>query len=213
VIAPSFLSVPGLVDIFDNHGIKVAVQNVSADEMGAFTGEVAAIQVKEIGAEYAIIGHSERRQYFGETDEGVNKKVKKVLENDIIPVICIGETFDQQEAGETEDVLSGHIERALADVDIKKNKIILAYEPVWAIGTGKVPTKDDIEKSLQIIEGKLAIMYSDFGREDLVILYGGSVKPENIAEFVGDDLFDGALVGGASLDKEKFIKMVEIISK
>jgi triosephosphate isomerase (TIM) len=213
VIAPSLLSVPGAVQATQDSDIKISVQNISERDLGAFTGETGIEQLFGFNIKYAIVGHSERRQYFGETDDLVNKKTKKLLKSNITPIVCIGETLAEEEGGETKEVLSSQIELAFEGVDLKQDKIILAYEPVWAIGTGKIPGREDLENVLQIIEGTLSSVCEDFSREDIGLLYGGSVKPENILEFVNDELFDGVLVGGASLDEDKFIDMVKTIEK
>ena len=191
--------------------IHVGAQNVFYEDKGAYTGEVSAPMLKSINTEYVIIGHSERRKYFNETDEIVNKKVKKALEHDLKPIVCVGETLEEKEAGKTIDIITSQVEKALAGLTTADlNNIIVAYEPIWAIGTGKTATKEDAENSIRAIREKIN---SIFGTDDVTILYGGSVKPENAKDLFSMPDIDGALVGGASLKADSFAGIVDGFQK
>ena len=191
--------------------IHVGAQNVFYEDKGAYTGEVSAPMLKSINTEYVIIGHSERRKYFNETDEIVNKKVKKALEHDLKPIVCVGETLEEKEAGKTIDIITSQVEKALAGLKTADlNNIIVAYEPIWAIGTGKTATKEDAENSIKAIREKIN---SIFGTYDVTILYGGSVKPENAKDLFSMPDIDGALVGGASLKADSFAGIVDGFQK
>jgi triosephosphate isomerase len=191
--------------------IHVGAQNVFYEDKGAYTGEVSAPMLKSINTEYVIIGHSERRKYFNETDEIVNKKVKKALEHDLKPIVCVGETLEEKEAGKTIDIITSQVEKALAGLTTADlNNIIVAYEPIWAIGTGKTATKEDAENSIKAIREKIN---SIFGTYDVTILYGGSVKPENAKDLFSMPDIDGALVGGASLKADSFAGIVDGFQK
>ena len=186
--------------------IHVGAQNVFYEDKGAYTGEVSATMLKSINTEYVIIGHSERRRYFNETDEIVNKKAKKALENGLKPIICVGETLDEKEQGQAIEVITNQVAKALKDLTIKDlSNTIIAYEPIWAIGTGKTATKEDAESSIKSIREKIK---SIFNTDDVSILYGGSVKPENAKELFSMPNIDGALVGGASLKADSFAGIV-----
>ena len=191
--------------------IHVGAQNVFYEDKGAYTGEVSAPMLKSINTEYVIIGHSERRKYFNETDEIVNKKVKKALEHNLKPIVCVGETLEEKEAGKTIDIITSQVEKALAGLTTADlNNIIVAYEPIWAIGTGKTATKEDAENSIKAIREKIN---SIFGTDDVTILYGGSVKPENAKDLFSMPDIDGALVGGASLKADSFAGIVDGFQK
>lgn len=186
--------------------IHVGAQNVFYEDKGAYTGEVSATMLKSINTEYVIIGHSERRRYFNETDEIVNKKVRKALENGLKPIICVGETLEEKEQGKAIEVITNQVAKALKDLTIKDlSNTIIAYEPIWAIGTGKTATKEDAESSIKSIREKIK---SIFNTDDVSILYGGSVKPENAKELFSMPNIDGALVGGASLKADSFAGIV-----
>ena len=186
--------------------IHIGAQNMHYEESGAFTGEVSADMLTSIECEYVIIGHSERRQYFNETDESVNLKVKTALKHGLKPIICVGENLEQREAGEAKKVVNTQITKDLDGLTLEDlSNIIIAYEPIWAIGTGKTATKEDAEEVIKAIRDIIReIFYSD----DVPILYGGSVKPENAQELFTMPNIDGGLVGGASLDPEVFEKIV-----
>ena len=189
--------------------IKIGAQNMHWEEKGAYTGEVSAQMLKSIGVEYVIIGHSERRQYFAETDETVNKKVKSALAVGLKPIICVGETLEQRESGQTEAIVTSQIEKALEGVSTEDlEKIIVAYEPIWAIGTGKTATSEDANNSIKAIRNKIREIYGEEISQNVMILYGGSVKSTNARELFETSDIDGALVGGASLKADEFAKIV-----
>lgn len=192
-----------------NTNIKIGAQNMHWEEKGAYTGEVSGQMLKSIGVEYVIIGHSERRQYFAETDETVNKKVKAALVNELKPIICVGETLEQREAGEAETVITKQTMLALEGLSKEQMaNIILAYEPIWAIGTGKTATSEDANNSIKAIRNKVEELYGREIAEEVIILYGGSVKAENAKELFSTTDIDGGLVGGASLKVEEFSKII-----
>ena len=189
--------------------IKIGAQNMHWEEKGAYTGEVSAQMLKSIGVEYVIIGHSERRQYFAETDESVNKKIKSALACDLKPIVCVGETLKQREDGQTEEVVTKQIEKAFEGISPEYlDKIIIAYEPIWAIGTGKTATKEDANTTIMQIRKKLGEMYGQNEADGVIIQYGGSVKSSNAKELFEMSDIDGGLVGGASLKAEEFSKIV-----
>lgn len=205
IIAPQSIHIPK--SLYLSKKAKIAAQNISHKESGAFTGEVSSVSLKEMNIKYAIIGHSERRSIFGEDDKLINEKVATSLKNSITPILCIGETLDQREADKTLDIVLGQIKAGLADIELKsKDSIILAYEPVWAIGTGKSATSDEASAVHDAIRELLESNYPSFGK-DISILYGGSVKPENVTELLSKANINGALVGGASLKSESFAKL------
>ena len=190
--------------------IKIGAQNMHWEEKGAYTGEVSAPMLKSIGVEYVIIGHSERRQYFAETDETVNKKIKSALAHGLKPIVCVGETLEQREAGETEKIVTNQIAKAFEGIASEAlEKIIVAYEPIWAIGTGKTATKEDANNTIMQIRKKLAEIYGQNEAEGVIIQYGGSVKSSNAKELFEMSDIDGGLVGGASLKAEEFSKIVK----
>ena len=189
--------------------IHIGAQNVFYEESGAYTGEVSPDMLKCINVEYVIIGHSERRQYFNETDESVNKKIKAALKTGLKPIVCVGETLEQKEANETEKVITNQTEKALKDLTSEEvRNIIIAYEPIWAIGTGKTATSSDANDSIKKIRNKIEDIYGKEVSDEVIILYGGSVKPENAKELFGMSDIDGGLVGGASLKVDSFNKIV-----
>lgn len=188
----------------------VAAENCHWEDSGAFTGEVSVPMLEEIGIKYCIIGHSERRQMFGDTDETVNKKAKRLLKAGITPILCIGETEAQYDAGETEKVIRDQLTGSLADLCAKcVGSMVIAYEPIWAIGTGKSATKEDAQKCCAIVRDQVKVMYGEDAAENVRVQYGGSVKPENIVEYMACPDIDGALIGGASLKEASFIDIIE----
>ena len=192
--------------------IKIGAQNMHWEESGAYTGEIAPQMLKCINVEYVIIGHSERRQYFNETDETVNKKVKSAIAHSLSPILCVGETLKQREQNLTNEVISQQIESALKDITKEElDKIIIAYEPIWAIGTGKVATKEDANNTIKQIREKIATLYNTEISQNITMLYGGSVKPENAKELFETSEIDGALVGGASLKLSEFGEIIKDI--
>jgi triosephosphate isomerase len=189
--------------------IKIGAQNVHFEEKGAYTGEVSCKMLKSIGVEYVIIGHSERRQYFAETDETVNKKIKAALENDLKPIVCVGETLEEREAGKTEERITSQTRLALEGLSAEAVKgIIIAYEPIWAIGTGKTATSEDANNSIKSIRAEIAKIYGEEVAKEVIIQYGGSVKSSNAKELFACSDIDGGLVGGASLKPDEFSKIV-----
>ena len=189
--------------------IKIGAQNMHFEESGAYTGEVSAKMLKSIGVEYVIIGHSERRQYFNETDETVNKKVKSAFANDLKPIVCVGETLEQREKGITNEIITNQTRLALEGLDEKQvENTIIAYEPIWAIGTGKTATSNDANESVKAIREEIAKIYGQNIANGVIIQYGGSVKSSNAKELFTTSDIDGGLVGGASLKAEEFAKIV-----
>ena len=189
--------------------IKIGAQNMHWEEKGAYTGEVSASMLKSIGVEYVIIGHSERRQYFNETDETVNKKIKSAYANGLKPIVCVGETLEQREAGKAVEVITKQTELALEGLDNEQvASTIIAYEPIWAIGTGKTATKEDANDAIKAIRDKICQIYGQNVANGVIIQYGGSVKSNNAKELFEMSDIDGGLVGGASLKPDEFSKIV-----
>jgi len=189
--------------------IKIGAQNMHFEEKGAYTGEVSGKMLKSIGVEYVIIGHSERREYFAETDETVNKKIKAAFVNELKPIVCVGEKLEQREAGEAEKIITTQTELALAGLTNEQvENTIIAYEPIWAIGTGKTATAEDANESIKSIRNKIAEIYGKETAEKVIIQYGGSVKSTNAKELFTTSDIDGGLVGGASLKPDEFSKIV-----
>lgn len=192
-----------------NTNIKIGAQNMHFEESGAYTGEVSGKMLKAINVEYVIIGHSERRQYFNETDETVNKKIKAAFQNELKPIVCVGETLEQREEGKTEEIITKQTELALEGLTEEQiQNTIIAYEPIWAIGTGKTATKEDANNSIQAIRNKIAQIYGQTVADRVIIQYGGSVKSTNAKELFEMSDIDGGLVGGASLKADEFSKIV-----
>ena len=189
--------------------IHIGAENMHWEEKGAYTGEVSGQMLKSIGVEYVIIGHSERRAYFAETDETVNKKIKAAFANELKPIVCVGETLEQREAGQTEEIITKQVELDLEGLTNEQVKnTIIAYEPIWAIGTGKTATSEDANNSIKAIRNKIATIYGKEVAEEVIIQYGGSVKSANAKELFETSDIDGALVGGASLKVDEFGKIV-----
>ena len=192
-----------------NTNIKIGAQNMHFAESGAYTGEVSGKMLKSIGVEYVIIGHSERRQYFNETDETVNKKIKTAFENELKPIVCVGETLEQKEEEKTQEIITTQVKLALDGLTPEQVKnTIIAYEPIWAIGTGKTATSEDANNSIKEIRKKIEEIYGKDIAESVIIQYGGSVKSTNAKELFETSDIDGGLVGGASLKPEEFAKIV-----
>ena len=210
VICPPFVYLSNIQHLKSN--IKLGAQNCFWEEKGAYTGEVSAKMLKDIGGKYVIIGHSERRKYFGETDETINKKLKAVLEIGLIPIFCIGETQEQRDREETESVLRKQLELGLKNVSgsrLQALRFSIAYEPVWAIGTGNSCDTDEAQKMKLFIRKIISEIYNQNIAKKIKILYGGSVNGKNAAGYIKDAGFDGLLVGGASLDAHEFIKIIK----
>lgn len=209
-ICAPFTQLDTLKDAFAGTGIGVGAQNVHYEDEGAFTGEVSLSMLKEIGVDYCVIGHSERRQYFNETDETVNLKLKKILgDSHIVPILCVGENLDQREAGQEKEIVEGQIKADFAGIPAEQaKKVVIAYEPIWAIGTGKTATPEQAGEMCAAIRGILEDLYGEEICDEIIIQYGGSVKPENATEIMNMAEIDGALVGGASLIPEKFMQII-----
>jgi triosephosphate isomerase len=209
VVAPTFTAVHAVAEACRTSNIAVAAQDLYWEREGAFTGEVSPAMVKEAGADYAIIGHSERRRLFGDTDEAVNKKTHAAIAADLTPIVCVGETLDEREQGATLRVLDRQLAGGLHGLaPAQVADLVLAYEPVWAIGTGRTATAAQAEEAHRHIRTRLAEQYGADAAERCHVLYGGSVKPENIAELMREPDVDGALVGGASLEIKSFAAIV-----
>jgi triosephosphate isomerase (TIM) len=208
VVCPPFLALKASVEHCAQSRVKVAAQNMHEDESGAFTGEVSAPMLREVGVDAVVLGHSERRTYFNETDEALARKVPAALAAGLEPILCVGETEEQRDGGETEQVLTRQVTADLAEVGAGGlDRIVIAYEPVWAIGTGRTATPDQAQEAIAFIRGLLR--ERDEGAAERVrIVYGGSVKPDNAAELMAQQDNDGALVGGASLDAGDFAAIV-----
>ena len=214
VVCPPYTLLAYLADALETSNISVGAQDVFWEDEGAFTGEVSCRMLKDAGAKYVIIGHSERRLYFQETNEAVNKKIKAALKSSLTPIACVGETLSEREAGKTFKVLEDHIINGLADLSAEEaQKLVIAYEPVWAIGTGKTATPAQAQEAQKYIRDLLVKLYNKEVANNIRIQYGGSVKPENIVELMKQPDVDGALVGGASLQIESFSNIVKKASE
>lgn len=209
MVAPPFIAIPAVAEALKGTGIIVAAQNMNDHESGAYTGEISAAMLKSVGVETVILGHSERRHIYGETDALINSKVKFALKNGMDVVLCVGETREERESGNLETVLKTQFAEGLKDVPASEmGHITIAYEPVWAIGTGLVATGDDANAAHAYIRALAAEIYGKDVAENLIIQYGGSVKAENVKSLMAMENIDGALVGGASLSVEKFAPIV-----
>ena len=209
VVAPVFPSLETAVQLTQGTAVHIAAQNMHFEESGAYTGEVSPSMLVDIGVEYVIIGHSERRTYFNETDETVNLKVKAALAHDLIPIMCCGETLQQREQGEMQRFIEGQIEAGLAGISKEEvENIVIAYEPIWAIGTGKTATVEQAQEVCALIRRKLEALYDIKTADKISILYGGSVKSGNVGELTSSLDIDGGLVGGASLKADEFTKII-----
>lgn len=210
VICPTFTSLHAVKEALSGTAVKLGAQNVHWETSGAYTGEIAVGMLKEAGCQYTIVGHSERRQYFGESDETVNKRVKAALAGGLIPIMCVGESLEQREAGTTEAIVGGQVRAGLAGLSAQDAAgIVIAYEPVWAIGTGRTASSDDANAVCAFIRTTVAALLGQQVADSVRIQYGGSVKPSNIAELMAKSDIDGALVGGASLKADEFSKIVK----
>jgi triosephosphate isomerase len=207
VLCPPFVSLVALNMMLQGSSIKLGAQNMYFETEGAYTGEISPLMLSEL-CEFVILGHSERRWYFGETDEIVNKKVKAALSNKLKPILCVGERLEENEAGKTDEVVNRQVPTALNGIEPISN-LVIAYEPVWAIGTGKAASGEQAAATIQFIRDVLAKLWNKSIAQDLRILYGGSVTSANVAEFISHPEIDGALVGGASLKAEEFVNIVK----
>ena len=209
VVAPVFPYLETAVQLTQGTAVHIAAQNMHFEESGAYTGEVSPSMLVDIGVEYVIIGHSERRAYFNETDETVNLKVKAALAHDLIPIMCCGETLQQREQGEMQRFIEGQIEAGLAGISKEEvENIVIAYEPIWAIGTGKTATVEQAQEVCALIRRKLEALYDIKTADKISILYGGSVKSGNVGELTSSLDIDGGLVGGGSLKADEFTKII-----
>jgi triosephosphate isomerase (TIM) len=209
IMCPPFVNLTSVAAAIANSPVKLGAQNMYWEERGAFTGEVSADMLKSAGCQYVILGHSERRQYFGETDATVNKKIKRALLSGLIPIVCVGETLEQRKAGDTEKVVGEQVKGCLADINAEQAQtLVVAYEPVWAIGTGVTATTEQAQEVHRFIRTLLASMYNETVAQAIRIQYGGSMKPENAGQLLSQADIDGGLIGGASLDAASFIKIV-----
>lgn len=208
-ICAPYTQLETLVEAFKGTGIGVGAQNVYFEKEGAYTGEISVAMLQEIGVDYCIVGHSERRQYFNETDETVNKKLHALLPSGIRPILCVGEVLEEREAGREQEVVSGQVKKAFEGISADDaEKIVVAYEPVWAIGTGKTASPQQANEMCSCIRQTLEELYDDVVSDRIIIQYGGSVKPENASDIMNMDEIDGALVGGASLIPLKFSEII-----
>lgn len=209
VICPAFTSLAQVVTLVENTEIRVGAQNMHYEESGAYTGEVSPTMLRELGVKYVILGHSERRQYFKEDDSVINKKVKAAFIHDLIPILCVGETLEEREAGKTFDIIKNQLLLDLESIDAENiEKMVIAYEPIWAIGTGKTATAKDANDVIAFIRNTVAEMFGEEAGDSIRIQYGGSVKPTTIKEQMAQGDIDGALVGGASLNADDFAQIV-----
>ncbi|GEL14670.1 triosephosphate isomerase [Pediococcus cellicola] len=209
VIGAPAVDLQALLDAAKGSNLKVAAENCYFEDEGAFTGETSPKVLSEMGVDYVIIGHSERRQYFKETDEDINKKAKAIFANNMLPIICCGETLEQREAGQTNDWVSGQITNALKGLSAEQvASLVIAYEPIWAIGTGKTASSDQAQEVCQVLRETVAKLYDQTTADKVRIQYGGSVKPANVKELMGKEDIDGGLVGGASLVPDSFLELV-----
>jgi triosephosphate isomerase (TIM) len=209
VVCPPYIDLLTASEAAKGSNVTIGAQDVFWEKEGAYTGEICASMLLDVGCTHVIIGHSERRQYFGETDDIVNFKLKAALEAGLTPIVCVGEVLEEREAGATEDVLRRQCTRAFHKISTKKaGKLVVAYEPVWAIGTGKTATPQIASEAHIVIRGEAGKTFGDEFAANLRILYGGSVKPDNVMALMAEEEIDGALVGGASLDPKSFAAIV-----
>jgi triosephosphate isomerase len=209
VLCPPFTALKAVGDLIRYSNLALGAQNLFWEPQGAYTGEISAAMLEDLGCSYAIVGHSERRTYFNETDEGVARKAEALLSAGLSPIVCVGETLEQREAGETEEVVRTQVENGLGGLGEGLLRTVIAYEPVWAIGTGKTATAEQAQEVHEFIRGLVRSMAGDDIAEAIRIQYGGSVKPENAAEIFGKPDVDGGLIGGASLKADPFVAIVK----
>lgn len=210
VVCSPFPFLASLVEKTKGTNVKVGAQNMHFEEDGAFTGEVSPVMLKDLGVTHVIIGHSERREMFGETDELVNKKTHAAFAHDLTPIVCVGESLEEREAGETMEIVETQVKEAIEGLTADQvASMIIAYEPIWAIGTGKTASSEDANEVCTNIRKLIADLHSEEVAEKIIIQYGGSVNPENVSDLLSQSDIDGGLVGGASLEAESFLKLVE----
>lgn len=212
IVCPTFVNILSVANAISGSTIKLGAQNMFFEDFGAFTGEISADMLKAVCAEYVILGHSERRTIFGETNEIINKKIKKALSAGLKPIFCIGETLEERESDKTFEVIKTQVTKGLEGVSAEDmSKVIVAYEPVWAIGTGKTASKEQAQEVHAYIRGLVKDLYNQEVANSLIIQYGGSVKPENAKELLSQPDIDGALVGGACLKADSFFGIISAI--
>lgn len=210
IICPPFTSLTEVSNLLDGTKIELGAQNMHFEDKGAFTGEISADMLKSVGCKYVILGHSERRTIFGESDEIINKKIKQALNAGLIPIFCMGETLEQREDGIKNDVIKNQVSEGIKELSEEDvNKIIIAYEPIWAIGTGKTATPEQAQEVHKFIRSLLRENFSENTSQNIPILYGGSVKPNNAEDILAKEDIDGALVGGACLDTDSFVSIIK----
>jgi triosephosphate isomerase len=210
VVGPVATSLTAVASALDGSAVGLAAQNTHFEDSGAFTGELSPLLLLDAGCTHCIIGHSERRQYFGETDASVRKKISALLVHKLVPILCVGESLEQREAGQTLDVVLGQVDAATDGLDaVALAPLVVAYEPIWAIGTGRTAKAEDAQEVHAAIRGRLAELKGESWAHSVRVLYGGSVKPSNAAELLSQPDVDGALVGGASLSAEQFLPIVD----
>ncbi|MCJ1978336.1 MULTISPECIES: triose-phosphate isomerase [Pseudolactococcus] len=213
VIGSPALFLAPLAEILNGDVIEVAAQNAYFENAGAFTGENSPAAIADLGIKYIIIGHSERREYFHETDEDINKKAKAIIANGVTPIICCGETLETYEAGQTAQWVESQITAALKDLTPEQvSNLVIAYEPIWAIGTGKSADANTADETCGVVRNTVEKLYGKTVSDAVRIQYGGSVKPENVAEYMSKENVDGALVGGASLEAESFLALLDFVN-
>ena len=209
IVCPPFTALKTVSDLIEGTEIKLGCQNMSSEDGGAYTGEISHTMLKELFVKYVILGHSERREYYKETDFWVNKKVKKALEKNLRPIVCVGETLEDRESGNTEKVVEAQVRGSLADITADQYvDVVVAYEPVWAIGTGKTASSEQAQEVHKFIRGIIADMVGQEAADGLRIQYGGSMKPANAPELLAQPDIDGGLIGGAALDAASFAGIV-----
>lgn len=214
LVCPPSISLTVASDALENYDVSLGAQNVYFEDNGAYTGEISTSMLNDAGCDYVIVGHSERRQYFGETDTTVNKRVKKALAAGIKPIVCVGESLEQRQKGQHVNLVKKQVKAALVEVDKEDaEEVVIAYEPIWAIGTGETATPDQAQEMHRIIRSELAELLDDDAAENMRILYGGSMKPHNAEELLGQDDVDGGLIGGASLKADSFSEIIQIADK
>jgi triosephosphate isomerase len=214
VLCPAFTALSSVGEVIEGTNIQLGAQDVYWQERGAFTGEVSVSMLKDAGCKFVIIGHSERRQHFFETNETVNRKIKAALRAGLIPIVCVGETLSQREENRTPEIIKEQVQQGLKDISPQEaERLVVAYEPVWAIGTGRNATAAQAEETQIYIRNLLTRMYNNSIAEIIRIQYGGSVKPENIEELIKQPNIDGALIGGASLNIDSFSQIVKICAR
>ena len=214
LVCPPFTALAVVGDVVRDSNVSLGAQNMYFEDKGAYTGEISTAMLKDCGCTHVIIGHSERRTIFNESDETINKKVKKALEAGLISILCIGEKLEEREANKTFEVITNQLEGDLADIDSDNiKKIIIAYEPVWAIGTGKTATSEQAQEAHAFIRNLIKEKYDSVVADGIIILYGGSMKPANVEELVSQPDVDGGLIGGASLEAASFVELVKKSNK